>query len=104
MTPETASYSDPPPAQMGTFARITGVFFEPGKTFADIGQRPTWFVPVLLAALAAAVFMLMVGQRIGFERVVRQQMATNARMAQAMEQVPADQREARIAAQGRMFA
>ena len=30
-------------------------FFEPGKTFADIGKKPTWVVPVVLLIVATLV-------------------------------------------------
>jgi hypothetical protein len=86
---------------MGTFSRLTGVFFEPGKTFQDIGRRPSWFLPLLLSILAALAFYSAYGQRVGWERFLRQQMATNARMAQQMEQIPADRRDAQIAMQAK---
>jgi hypothetical protein len=97
MTPEAVHHAEPTPAGMGTFSRLTGVFFEPGKTFEDIGRRPSWFVPLLVSILAALAFYSAYGQRVGWERAVRQQIATNARMAQQIEQIPADQRDAQIA-------
>jgi Yip1 domain len=86
---------------MGAFARITGVFFEPGKTFEDIGRRPSWFLPLLLIALSGLAFYAAYGQHVGWERFVHQQMTTNARFQQAMEQVPPDQRDARLALQAK---
>ena len=56
MTPEVAQAPEPTPAGMGVFSRITGVFFEPGKTFEDIGRRPSWFVPLLLSILSGLAF------------------------------------------------
>jgi len=87
---------------MGVFSRITGVFFEPGKTFEDIGRRPTWFVPLLLSIVAALAFYAVAGQRVGWVRIVRQQMAINPKMAQRMEQVPAEQRETQLATQAKI--
>jgi len=101
MTPEIAQHSDPAPAQMGTFSRIVGVFFEPGKTFADIGRRPSWLAPLLLAILSGLAFYMAYGQHVGWARFVNQQMATNPRMQQAMAQVPPDQVEARLAMQAK---
>jgi hypothetical protein len=102
MTPETAQFSDPTPAHMGTFSRITGVFFEPGKTFEDIGRRPSWFVPLLLAILSGLAFYTAYGQHVGWARFVNQQMATNPRVQQAMAQVPPDQLESRMAMQAKI--
>src|SRR5689334_2914713 len=102
MTPEVAQSPDPTPAGMGLFSRITGVFFEPGKTFEDIGRRPSWFAPLLLSILAGLAFHVAYGQRVGWVRFVNQQMATNPRMQQAMAQVPPDQLESRLATQAKI--
>lgn len=87
---------------MGAFSRITGVFFEPGKTFEDIGRRPTWFLPLLVTIVATIAFYATYGQRVGYERFLRQQMATNPKVAQRMEQIPAERREASIATQAKI--
>ncbi len=34
--------------QMGTFARITGIFTNPKDVFESIDQRPTWLIPYLI--------------------------------------------------------
>ena len=102
MSPELAQPPEPTPAGMSVFSRITGVFFEPGKTFEDIGRRPTWFVPLLLVILSGLAFYMAYGQHVGWARFVNQQMTTNARMQQAMAQVPPDQVESRLALQAKM--
>jgi hypothetical protein len=98
MTPEVVQPPEPDSAQIGAFSRITGVFFEPGKTFADIGRRPTWVVPVLLLVLVTVAVTFTMGQKIGWEQMVRQQMEANPRTAQ----LTAEQREAQIAVGTRM--
>ena len=74
MTPENAAVVEPQPAGMGELARLTGVFFEPGRTFADVAQRPSWFVPMLLTVLFGLIFCVVVGQRIGWDNIAVQQM------------------------------
>ncbi len=69
---------------MSEFSRLSGVFFEPGKTFADIAERPAWFVPLVLVVLTALAYTIAIGQRIGWERVIDQQ--TQARVAQMSDQ------------------
>lgn len=93
MTPEVLQSPEPDSAQMGAFARITGVFFEPGKTFADIGRKPTWVIPLLLLIAVTIAVTFTMGQKIGWEQMVRQQMEANPRTAQ----LPAEQREQQIA-------
>ena len=78
---------------MGEFSRLSGVFFEPTKTFADIAERPTWFVPLLLVVLAALAFTFAIGQRLGWERVIDQQM--QSRIAQMSDQQRAAMEQAR---------
>jgi hypothetical protein len=101
MTPEAIQTPDPESGHMGAFARITGVFFEPGKTFADIGQKPTWFAPLLLIVLVTIAFYAFYGQRVGWERFMQQQLAASPRAQQQLEQVPAERREQQLAIQAK---
>lgn len=57
---------------MSEVGRLTGIFFSPGKTFADIALRPRWWVPVILMALLGTVYLNMFTQRVGWESVIRQ--------------------------------
>jgi hypothetical protein len=77
MTPENAPAVEPEPAGMGEFSRLTGVFFEPGKTFADIAERPRFWVPLILMIVASLAFTITIAQRIGWDRVARQQLESS---------------------------
>jgi hypothetical protein len=83
---------------MSGFARIVGVFFEPGKTFEDIGKRPKWFLPLLIIVLSTIAFTTVLGQHIGWDHIVRQQVESSSRAAQ----LSAEQREQQIAVGARM--
>jgi hypothetical protein len=76
---------------MGGFSRITGVFFEPGKTFEDIGRRPSWFLPLLLTVLAVIGYNLSYGQHVGWDQFMRQQAAMSPRAAERMAQATPEQ-------------
>ncbi len=102
MTPENAPAVEPEPEGMSEFSRLTGVFFEPGKTFADIAERPRWLVPLLLVIVAGVAYYFVYGQHVGWERFLRHQMETNARVQQAMERIPAEKRDATIAMQAKI--
>ena len=82
MSPENLQATEPEPAGMGEFSRLTGVFFEPSKTFADIAQRPSWIVPMALVILASLVMMVAFTQHVGVDRMIRQQLENNPRTAQ----------------------
>ena len=89
MSPESLPAAEPEPAGMSEISRLTGVFFEPSKTFADIARRPKWLVPTLLAIVVSLVFLAVYSQRVGWERGIRQQLENNPRSAQ----MTAEQRE-----------
>jgi hypothetical protein len=81
MTPEPAPTSPPAlstideqsgPPEMSEAGRLAGVFFSPGKAFADIARRPRWWVPVLLIAILGTVYINAFTQRVGWESVIRQ--------------------------------
>jgi len=84
---------------MGALSRIFGVFFEPGKTFKDIGERPNWLPPLLLIILFTVAFTYALGQHVGWDHIVRQQMENSPRTAQ----MTAEAKEQAIAA-GTKFA
>ncbi|MGA2271130.1 MAG: YIP1 family protein [Bryobacteraceae bacterium] len=88
MTPENTPALEPQPAGMGEFSRLSGVFFEPRAAFADIAERPRFWVPLILMIVASLAYTITISQRIGWDRVVQHQL--ESRMAQMSEQ----QREA----------
>jgi Yip1 domain len=73
---------------MNDFSRLLGVFFEPSKTFADIAGRPSWLLPLALGILMALGLTYLYGQRIGWERIVRNQIeASSAAQQLTPEQI-----------------
>ena len=73
---------EPQPERMSEISRLTGVFFEPKKTFEDIARRPTWVAPLVLIIVCALATMFVFSQHVGWERFFRQQNETSPRMAQ----------------------
>ncbi len=82
MQPESAAARPPQPAGMSEISRITGVFFEPAKAFADIAARPRWIVPLLLIAIVSFSVSFLYSQRGGWRTMVEQQMANSSRQPQ----------------------
>ncbi len=78
---------------MTELGRLSGVFFEPGKVFADVSARPKWIAPILISILIGLALVYAISSHIGWEQTVRQTLASNPRMAD----LPADQREKAIA-------
>lgn len=74
---------------MGEFDRLIGVLFDPNPAFADVAQRPRWWVPLVALILIALVITIAFGQRVGWERFMRQQIESSPRT----QQLTPEQRE-----------
>jgi len=66
----------------GAVSRITGVFFSPVRTFADIAARPTWLAPLLLWTVVQIFLTSIIVPRMDFEKAIR------ARMEKSGQTVP----------------
>ena len=66
--PRLETESDAP---LSEAARLAGVFFSPGKAFADIARRPSWWVPVVIVAILSTIYLNAFTQRVGWESVIR---------------------------------
>jgi hypothetical protein len=85
-----APVSQPPLSEP---ARIINTFVAPGSTFADIRTNQSWWVPWLLISIASLSFVLVMAQKIGFEQIMRNEMAKNPSRAEQLEKLPPEQRE-----------
>lgn len=92
MTPEMPSSSEPEPQGMGEASRLTGVFFEPSKTFEDIAARPVFWVPLILIIVVAIAYLALFAQHVGWERMLRHQFEISSRA----QQMTPEQREQAI--------
>jgi len=79
---------------MSDFSRLFGVFFEPSKTFADIANRPSWLLPLAVAILMSMGLTFLYGQRVGWERIVRNQVESSS----AAQQLTPEQMTQRVEA------
>jgi hypothetical protein len=82
MTPELLPEPEPQPKGLGEGSRLTGVFFEPAKTFADVAERPGFWVPLILIMVFSLSYMVLFGQHVGWERMIRHQTEMSSRSAQ----------------------
>ena len=92
MTPEVEMAPEPQPKGMSEAARMVGVYFEPTKTFEDVAARPTFLVPLVVVLGLALVYLFLFSQHVGWERMLRQQFESNARIAQ----LSAEQRDTQM--------
>jgi hypothetical protein len=67
---------------MSEASRISGVFFDPQKAFADIAARPRWIVPIVLMTVISIAFIFVFSTHIGWEGFMRKTLENNSRMQQ----------------------
>jgi len=87
------SLSTPEPAPLSEGARIVDTFIAPSKTFTDLRRNANWWAPFLLMVVVSTVFVYIAGQKIGFRKIMENQMQAQPKAQQRLENLPADQRE-----------
>jgi Yip1-like protein len=80
------------PAPLSEAARIGNTFFAPSKTFTDLRRSAAWWAPFLIIAIVSTLFVYVVDQKVGFRKVLENQLRTRPKQAERIEQLPADQR------------
>ena len=83
-----------PPLSQG--ARIINTFIAPSKTFTDLRRSAAWWAPFLLMAIVSTIFVYIGGQKIGFRKIMENQMQAQPKAQARLEQLPADQRERQL--------
>jgi hypothetical protein len=91
-TPSAVLVDATPQPQLGTFARIVGVFFDPKETFKDIAASPTWIIPTVLLVLLSTIACFALNQRMDWRSFMAQQIEKSP---QAANMSP-EQKEQRI--------
>jgi hypothetical protein len=81
------------PAALSQGARIIDTFIAPSKTFTDLRRSASWWAPFLLTVIMSTIFVYTVGQKIGFRKVVENQLQMAPKQAAQLDNLPADQRE-----------
>lgn len=76
--------------------RIVDTFVAPTKTFTDILRSTSWLVPFLLMALVTLGVTFTIDKKVGFDRVAENQVHQSPKSEEALNQLPPDQRAARM--------
>lgn len=87
----TASTATAPPP-LSEPARLINTFVAPGAAFADMRRNQSWWVPWLLISVSAIAFFAVLGQKVGFEQIARNEIQKSSRYEQ-FEKLPPEQRE-----------
>src|SRR5579872_6307646 len=86
-------------AGLSEAARIANTFIAPSKTFADLRRSASWWAPFLLLSVLSLGLFYVIDQKIGYHKVVQNQIDASPSATRRIEQLPADQREQAIARQ-----
>jgi hypothetical protein len=88
--------SAPEQAPLSESARIVNTFIAPTKTFTDLRRNAAWWAPFLLMVAVSTVFVYTAGQKIGFRKIMENQMQAQPKQQARLEQLPPDQREEQL--------
>jgi len=88
----------PAPAPLSEGARIIDAFIAPSKTFTDLRRSAMWWAPFLLMVVVLITFVYSAGQKIGFRKIMENQMEAQPKSQARLEKLPADQREKQMVA------
>ena len=80
-------------APLSEVQRVVNTFIAPSKTFTDLRRSASWWLPFLLSAIVSIMFIYEVDQRVGFPKVVENQMRLQPKQAERLEKLPPDQRD-----------
>jgi hypothetical protein len=89
--PATTTVSEATPLSEG--ARIVNTFIAPSKTFTDLRRSAQWWAPFLLMILVSSGMVYTAGQKIGFRKIMENQMQAQPKTQERLDKLPADQRE-----------
>ncbi len=94
MSTPSATLEQAPP--LSETKRLLNVIIEPVATFRDLLRTPRWWSPWLVVSAASLIFVVLLSQRVGFEQISANQIATSSR-AEQFEKLPADQQQQALA-------
>ena len=81
------------PAPLSEGQRLACTFLAPSRTFTDLRRNASWWAPFLITAMVSLLFVYVVDQKIGFRKVLENQMQFAPKQADRLERLPADQRQ-----------
>lgn len=76
--------------------RVVDTFVAPSKTFTDILRNRSWWLPFLLTVVISLGVTFTVGQQVGWERVVENQIQASPKQQDAMSSLTPEQHAARV--------
>lgn len=82
--------SQPPP--LSEMERVVDTFIAPTKTFTDLRRSSNWIVPFLLTAIFSWALVFVADKKIGFEKIVDNQLAMQPKAQERLDKLSPEQR------------
>ena len=92
----TSPSSTPEAAPLSEGARILDTFIAPSKTFTDLRRSAAWWAPFLLMVIVSSLFVFVASQKIGFRKIMENQMQGQPKAQARLDGLPADKREEQL--------
>ncbi len=93
MSTGTAPFPAQEAQPLSQVARVVNTFVAPSKTFTDIRRSASWWLPWLLISIFSIAYFVTIDKKIGFDQVIRNEIARSPRAQTQMEQLPPEQRQ-----------
>jgi Yip1 domain len=84
------------PSGLSEPQRLIDTFIAPTKTFTDLRRSAAWWAPFLISAIVSVCFVAVAGQKVGFRKIWDNQLQSQPKQAERIENMPADQRQSMI--------
>ena len=68
------------------FGRVIGAFFSPKETLADVAQRPSWLLPIIILTVLSICVSVLMNQKIDWDSYIRTQAERSPRFEQLSEE------------------
>src|SRR5208282_1416204 len=81
------------PAPLSEGQRLIDTLFAPSKAFTDLRRSASWWAPFLIIAIVSLMFIYVIDQKVGFAKVVENQIQLKPKQADRIDRLPADQRQ-----------
>jgi hypothetical protein len=96
LPPVSPSVTAPQSTPLSQSARIVNTFIAPRKTFTDLRRSAAWWAPFLLTVVVSTIFVYTAGQKIGFRKIMENQMQSQPKAQARLDQLPPDKREQQL--------
>lgn len=93
LAPPQAQLASQEPAPLSEGQRLVNTFFAPSKAFTDLRRNASWWAPFLIIAVVSLLFIYVVDEKVGFQKVSENQIQLQPKQAERLDRLPADQRQ-----------